>query len=193
MALTARQVVRVLIGDRVKYANKEHLGMGDGVTTTYITDMFPVVSDTVTIFLTGSAQVSGIATLDHDTGKVLFAAAPTNGHNVHIDYNYVALSNDEIDEIMSGVGTGKTLLVAANCCLALAADASRWFSYVMGDKEINKNDVGRKLLELAKEFENKFYTQSSYNNYGVTVATFQDLPSGTPYDGYDTGLSADTE
>ena len=159
MALTARQVVRVLIGDRVKYANKEHLGMGDGVTTTYITDMFPVVSDTVTIFLTGSAQVSGIATLDHDTGKVLFAAAPTNGHNVHIDYNYVALSNDEIDEIMSGVGTGKTLLVAANCCLALAADASRWFSYVMGDKEINKNDVGRKLLELAKEFENKEETK----------------------------------
>ena len=189
MALTARQIVRVHIGDKVKSAVKETLGQGDGTNKTYRSDMFPLVTNTITIYFTGLGQVSAIASVDYDTGKILFAAAPTNGHTIQIDYNYAALSDEEIDEIMSGVGTGKTLLVAANCCLALAADASRWFSYVMGDKEINKNDIGRKLLDLAKEFETKYYRQRDDGNMNITVATFQDLPTGTPYYDYDTGTN----
>jgi len=189
MALTARQIVRVLIGDKKKFAAKEHIGVGDALNKTFQTDMFPIMSDTVTIYYTGVGQVSAIATIDHDTGKILFAAAPGAGNNLHVDYHYYSLSDLEIDEIMSGVGTGNSLLVAANCAMALAADASRWFSYAMGDKQVNKNDIGNKLMRLSEMLEKKYYTQNTQENFNVTVATFADLPTGTPYFGYDSGIA----
>ena len=189
MPLTARQIVRVYIGDKIKSAVQEFVGVGDGVNKMFQTDMFPLVTNTITIFVTGVAAASAAASIDYDTGKLEFAVAPTNGNNLVMTYNYSALTDGEIDEIMSGVGTGKTLLVAANCCLALAADASRWFSYVMGDKEVNKNDIGNKLMKLAEDLENKYYRQRDDNNFNITVATFSDLPTGTPYYGYDSGLN----
>ena len=191
MALTAREHIRVLIGDRKKTAVKENIGTGDGVNKVFRFDMFPVVTDTVTLYLTGSAQASAAATIDHDTGKIQFGTAPGGGHTIHGDYDYHALSDEEIDEIMSGVGTGSAYLVAANCAGALAADASRWFSYAMGDKEINKNDVGRKLMELSRLLENRYYRVRDDSNFDVTIATFADLPTGTPYHDYDTGTSTE--
>jgi len=189
MALTARQIIRILIGDREKVAVKEYVGVGDNANLTFQFDMFPVSSDTVTLYLTGAAQVSAAAAITHDTGKIQFVAAPGAGHTIVANYNYFALSNAEIDEIMSGVGTASTLLVASYCAAALAADASRWFSYVMGDKEINKNDVGRKLLALSQDLEKKFYTRRDDLGIDVTMATFQDLPTGSPYYDYDTGTT----
>ena len=189
MPLTARQIVRVYIGDKIKSAVQEFVGVGDGVNKMFQTDMFPLVTNTITIFVTGVAAASAAASIDFDTGKIEFAVAPTNGNNLVMTYNYSALTDGEIDEIMSGVGTGKTLLVAANCCLALAADASRWFSYVMGDKEVNKNDIGAKLMKLAEDLENKYYRQRDDSNFNITIATLADLPTGTPYYGYDSGLN----
>lgn len=192
MPLTARQIVRVLVGDRKKVAISEYIGLGDGVNKVFQFDMFPVLTDTVTIYLTGSAQASGSYAVDYDTGQLSLTAAATNGHTITANYQYVALSDAEIDEVMSGVGTGKTLLVAANCAAALAADASRWFSYVMGDKEINKNDIGRKLLDLSKELENKYYRQRDDGNFDIMVATLQDA-TGEAYFGYDDNFTATIE
>jgi len=192
MPLTAREIVRVYIGDRVKSAVKENIGVGDGTNKMFQFDMFPIVTDTVTLYLTGSAQLSAAANIDHDTGKIQFTAAVANGATIHSDYNYVSLSDLEIDEIMSGIGTGSLLLVAANCAAALAADASRWFSYVMGDKEVNKNDVGRKLLALSQELEKKYYKQKTENAYDVSLATLQDA-TGEAYFEYDATFTATSE
>lgn len=190
MALTHTQIIRVLIGDRLKTAAKEYVGIGDAVNKTFKFDMYPVVTDTVTIYFTGAAQVSAIATITHDTGKMLFGAAPNAGDTITVDYNYYALSDEEIGELLSG-NTASLFLAASYAAAALAADASRWFSYVMGDKEVNKNDVGRKLLEISKELENKHYKKVTDNEYDATIATFNDEPTGAPYYDYDTGLAVD--
>jgi hypothetical protein len=192
MALTHTEIIRVLVGDRIKSAAKEYVGIGDAVNKTFKFDMFPVVTDTITMYLTGAAQVSAIATYDHDTGRILFANPPGNGHTIAADYYYYALSDEEIGEFLSG-NTASLFLAASYAAAALAADASRWFSYVMGDKEVNKNDVGRKLLELSKELENKHYKKLKDGSYDAMIATFSDDPTGSPYYDYDTGIGVDTD
>lgn len=188
MALTHTEIIRVLVGDRLKTATKEYIGIGDAVNKTFKFDMYPVVTDTVTLYLTGVAAASGDATVTHDTGKILFGGAPANGRTITADYNYYALSEEELGEFLSG-NTASLFLAASYAAAALAADASRWFSYVMGDKEVNKNDVGRKLLELSRELEKKHYSKVKDTSYDATIATFNDDPTGSPYFGYDSGIA----
>jgi hypothetical protein len=192
MALTHTEIIRVLIGDRKKSAAKEYIGIGDAVNKTFKFDMFPVMTDTITVYLTGAAQVSAIATYDHDTGQILFANPPSNGHTIAADYNYNALSDEEIGEFLSG-NTASLFLVASHAALALAADASRWFSYVMGDKEVNKNDIGRKLMDLSEKLEKKHYSLLKDSSYDAMIATFSDDPTGSPYYDYDTGITIDMD
>ena len=180
--------IRTLIADKTKAAVNEVIGEGDGTNRYFQFDMFPLVSAAtanVAIYLTGVTAATNTYTLSGDIGRLTFSAgnAPAGGATIIANYDYNALSSGELTQIESG-HEATPYLVAANACLVLAADASRFFSYTMGDKTVDKRKVASNLLELSKALENRHYTTQSKTQTG-TVFTFKD-GTGLPYDGYST-------
>jgi len=183
--------IRILIADRNKAAVNERVGEGDGVNRYFQFDMFPLVSSVtanVAIFLTGVTAATNTYLLSGDIGRLTFTDgnAPANGATILAHYDYNALSSGEISQIESG-HTSEPYLVAANCCLVLAADASRYFAYTMGDKSVDKRRIANNLLELSKTLENRHYTMQSKNIAGSTFS-FPDT-TGLPYNNFDTAVA----
>ena len=183
--------LRVLIADRNKAAINEVVGEGDGVNRYFQFDMFPLVSSptaNVVIFLTGVTAATNSYTLSGDVGKLTFGAAnaPANGATILAIYDYNALSSGELSQIESGYSTSP-YLAAANACLVLAADATRFFAYTMGDKSVDKRRVADSLINLSKTLENRHYTMQSKNITG-SVFGFNDT-TGLPYYGFDTSVA----
>ena len=190
MPLTSLQYVRVLIGDRAKQAIRENAGKLDGVRRVYQTDLYPVLTGSLVVYNTGVTALTAQYNVDYSVGTITWTStqALTAGETITLDYKYVALADEEVNEIISGVGTGAPFLAAANCLLAIAADYGRLGNYIQGDKEVDKNDVARKLREISADYEERHYKVRDDTNFNATVATFKD-DTGTPYYEYDSGLN----
>jgi len=189
-------LVRLLIGDRPKAATKEIVGEGDAVNKVFQLDMYPIASSpsaVLALFLTGVTAATNTYTISGGVGRITFGAvnAPAAGATIHADYKYVALTDSEITDILSG-HTGEPYLAAANAALVLAADSSRLFMYTMGDKTVDKRKVANNLLELSSSLENRHYTVLDKSSYTGTVFSHTDDIS-TPYYNYDTAVSSSEE
>ena len=185
------QFLRTLIADRNKAAVNEVIGEGDGTNRYFQFDMFPLVSAVtanVAIYLTGVTAATNTYLLSGDVGRLTFSAgnAPANGATILANYDYNALSSGELTQIESG-HEATPYLVAANACLVLAADASRFFAYTMGDKSVDKRRIANNLIELSKTLENRHYTMQSKTIAGTTFS-FPDT-TGLPYSNFDTGVA----
>ena len=190
MALNALGVVRVLIGDRQKKALREVVDKLDGTRRAYQTDLYPVITGSLIVYNTGVTAATAQYNIDYDVGTFTWTSTLTltAGETITSDYKYVALNDEEINEIISGVGTGKPYLCASNRLMAIAADYGRLGSYIQGNKEVNKNDISRKLKDLAESYEKKHYTIRDRESFDIDVATFKD-DTGTPYYDFDTGTN----
>lgn len=185
--------VRLLIGDRAKAAVNENVGEGDGTNRYFQLDMFPIASSpsaVLTIFLTGTTAATNSYTISGGVGRIIFNAGsqPAAGATILANYKYVALTDSEITDILSG-HTGEPYLAAANAALVLVADSSRLFMYTMGDKTVDKRKVASNLLELSKELENRHYGIKDRTQYTGTVFTHSD-ESGSPYEHFDTAIAS---
>jgi len=190
--LADADTVRLLIGDREKQAVNEDFGQGDGSNNHFQLSMYPLITEntgTLTILLTGTTAVTNTYTISGAVGHITFSTGnePANGATLLGSYRYVALTTAEIADILSG-HTGSPYLAAANAAMVLAADASRLFSYAMGDKSVDKRRVANNLIELSKELENKHYGLKEIGSYTADVITFKD-DTGTYYDEYDTAVA----
>lgn len=182
--------MRLLIGDRVKAATNEIVGEGDGVNRTFQLDMYPIASAPTAVLLllnTGVTAATNSYTISGGVGRITFNAFLTGGNTLLANYKYVALTDSEIIDILSG-HTAHPYLAAANAALVLAADASRLFAYTMGDKSVDKRKVASNLIELSKELENRHYRIRDDSNFDGTIFTMKD-DSGTPYAGFDSAVA----
>lgn len=187
---TDEQTVRTLIGDNKKCALNERVGVGDGTNKYFKLDMFPVVSSptaSVIILVTGVAATTATTTFDEALGRVTFTVAPSAGDNILATYEYHALSSGEISDFLSGL-TGSPKLAASNAALALAGNASKLFSYTMGEKSVDKKKVAQNLLALSKQLKEQHFELKANANYGSQVFTMKDN-TGTPYEGYDSAVA----
>jgi len=80
---------------------------------------------------------------------------------------------------------GGVLLAAAYAARGIAANAARWFSYSQGNKFVNKDNIAKKMLDLADSLEKSYENNISLASTTVTVMSFND--SGSAFEGYDTG------
>lgn len=185
-------LVRLLIGDRNKVAVNEIVGEGDNTNRYFQLDMYPVASTPtaiLTLFLTGVTAATNTYIISGGVGRVTFnvGSTPAAGATILANYKYVALTDSEIIDILSG-HTGEPYLAAANAALVLAADSSRLFMYTMGDKTVDKRRIASNLIELSQELEKRHYNILDRSNYTGTVFTHTD-DTGTPYYSYDTAVA----
>src|SRR3990167_5012885 len=152
--------------------------------------MYPLASaPTATLVLlnTGVTAATNTYTISGGVGRITLTAFLTAGNTLLANYKYVALTDSEITDILSG-HTGEPYLAAANAALVLAADASRLFAYTMGDKSVDKRKVASNLIELSKELENRHYRIRDDTNFDGTVFSFKD-DTGTPFSSYDSAVA----
>jgi hypothetical protein len=181
-------LIRVLVGDKRKAAVNEPFGEGDGTNRRFQLDMFPLASSptsTLAIFLTGVTAATNSYVVSGDVGRVTFnvGSEPAQDAQMVASYEYFAISSGDISNILSGL-TATPYLAASRVALALAADASRFFAYTMGDKSVDKRKVAENLRLLSKDLKDTHFEVIEDQNYTATVFTFKDN-SGTPFHGYD--------
>src|SRR3990167_1847028 len=189
MPLTGTERLRSLIGDMRKAAIQEDVARGDGATTDFQLDMFPVQTASLSVFNTGTL-VSATVSLGLGTFS-LTGSAPAAGNVILATYNYFALAEDECQSIIdsvSGIAGDRLLLAAAIGCRAIAANYARFFAYTQGSKSVDKNQQAKKLMDLAESYEKAYQNSVTIGSpTTITVATFDD--SGTAFDEYDTATA----
>lgn len=184
MPLSSINAVRSLIGDNDKSAINEDVSRGDGVSTQFQLDMFPVRTGSFSVFVTGVAKPS--ATCIIALGVIdLTGSAPPGGDVIVATYQYNALSDQEIQACIDIASAGGNLLAASYACRGLAGNYARFFSYTQGNKSVNKDNLSKKLLDLAESYEDAYENNIKLAGLTVTVMRFDD--SGTAFDGFDTG------
>ena len=74
----------------------EAVGTGDGATTEFLLDNYPVKSGSLTVYVDGVAKTEGTDyNVDYNTGKITFTSAPANGASITADYTYYKGSTSE--------------------------------------------------------------------------------------------------
>jgi len=74
----------------------EAVGTGDGSTTEFLLDFYPVKSGSLTVYVDGVAKTEGTDyTVDYNTGKITFTTAPAAGASITADYIYYKGSKSE--------------------------------------------------------------------------------------------------
>lgn len=183
-------LIRLLIGDRVKAAVNENVGAGDGGNLNFQVDMFPLASSptaTLEVRVSGAIIAASNWDISGDVGKLTFLSAPTAGADILASYEYFALTSGEITDILSGL-TATPYIAASRAALVLAADNSRLFSYSMGDKSVDKRRISSELRELSKDLENSHFTVKGKVDYNTKIWTFKDN-SNTVYVNYDSAVA----
>lgn len=186
MPLGSIDQVRTLIGDMNKSAVNEAVSNGDGFTTIFQLDMFPVRTGSLTFYKTGSAVGSASVNLVLGTVDVT-GSAPLPGDKLVATYQYNALSDQEIDFVISLASAAGSMLAASFAARSLAGNYARFFSYTQGDKSVNKDNLADKFLALAESLEDAY--EKGIKLAGMTVTPIRFDDSGTVFDGYDTGSS----
>lgn len=189
MPLSSIDRVRSLIGDMNKSAVNEDVSRGDGATTVFQLDMFPVRTGSLTIYVTGVAKPSATSTPTLGTFD-LTGSAPAQGDMIVATYQYNTLSDDEIQstiDTVSGTIGDHILLAASIAARGLAGNYARFFAYTQGDKSVNKDKLADKLISLAESLQEAYTTTITNGNWNMTKATGDS--SGTAFDGYDTASS----
>ena len=185
MPLGTIDSVRTLVGDMNKSAVNEAVANGDGATTLFQLDMFPVRTGSLTWYKSGT---STSATYNLVLGTVdVTGSAPAAGDVVLATYQYNALSDQEIQSYIDLASAAGSLLAASYAARALAGNAARYFSYTQGQKSVNKDNLSAKFLRLAESLETA-YENNMKSLFNMRMAT--DDASGTFFENYDTGLAS---
>lgn len=108
--MTTEVILKALPGTRVTSANKpvvvpaEYVGSGDGTTTTFTLDYFPVVAGTERIYVDGVLQTPGTAySINNATGQITFTTAPAAGEAITASYTYESGTGTQDEITSSGV------------------------------------------------------------------------------------------
>ena len=80
---------------------------GDNATLLFVTKYQPLIANSYTIKIDGSAQVEDTDyTIDQDNGEILFTSAPASGaDNVTADYKYAKFRDEDYFEMIENAFT----------------------------------------------------------------------------------------
>ena len=181
MPLGTIDTVRTLVGDMNKSAINEAVANGDGSTTLFQLDMFPVRTGSITFYKSGTAVGSAITNLVLGTVDVT-GSAPLAGDKLVATYQFNALSDQEIEFYLSLASGASAILAASFACRAIAGNYARFFTYTQGDKSVNKDGLSEKLMRMAESYED--LAGGKLFGFNLTTMAFGEI--GTAFEGYDT-------
>jgi len=152
MALTDLERLRLQIQDRPRLALRESLDVGDGVTTTFLTQLHPVLADSETVLVNGVVQEAGTDyTLIGALGALEFTTAPGSGLPVACTYQWAAFSDVELEDLLERYATVRRAAIAA--LEMLLADTDRFLKYTFGQESVDRSATREGLEKLLERLE----------------------------------------
>ncbi|HNT74394.1 MAG TPA: hypothetical protein PKH77_05175 [Anaerolineae bacterium] len=152
MALSDLERLRLQIQDRPRLALRESLDVGDGITTTFLTQLHPVLDGSETVLVNGVPQVAGINyTFTYALGAIEFVVAPGSGHPVVCTYQWAAFSDAELEDLLEQYATVRRAAIAA--LEILLADTERFIKYTFGQESVDRSATREGLERLLDRLE----------------------------------------
>lgn len=138
--------IRVLIGDIAEFDRQT--ATGDGASTKYQVTSYPIITDSDSVTVGGTAKTRGTDyTVDVERGVITFTTAPSNAAAVVIFYNYAQLSDESINALV--VLKDDTYAAAAMAAESLAAKYARISDLKVGDLSISYSQRAKDYREMA--------------------------------------------
>jgi len=144
MALTDLERLRLAIADRPRVALREQVGVGDGVSTQFQTQLFPVVDTSETVLVNGVP--SAAYALDAATGVLTFTSAPLSEAQIVATYSWSVFSDAELQDLLDqGVSVPRAAIQAI---MWLLADSERFLKYTFGQESVDRSEAREGLERL---------------------------------------------
>jgi hypothetical protein len=150
--MSERDELRRLIQDLPKLEVRKHVGYGDGTRKAFVLPRKPVLAYGLQVFIDGSEQTPDEDyMLDLETGGVTFSAAPSTDEEITATYHFVALSDAELDSVLSR-NPGSVYLAASEALQMILAGRGRLINFAKGDANVDTRAVRKDLMALAEHY-----------------------------------------
>jgi hypothetical protein len=150
--MATTEELRLKILDRPQVVLDERVGTGDGSNTVFQLRHVPVMADSQTVRVGGTAKTEGVDyTLDDSSGKLVFLQAPDEGDEITASYDFAAFTDSELQAFLDSAG-GNVALAAGEALTTLIADRSRLVTWSKGDARMDFDRLRRDLADVARRF-----------------------------------------
>lgn len=152
MTLTDLARLRLKINDRRRVTLRETVGLGDGGSTRYQTQMHPVAVDSEEVSVAGTFQTPTTDyTIDTDLGLLTFTSPPASGEEVVVSYQWSAFSDAELEDFLDRyANVTRAAIVALE---AILADYDRFIKYTFGQESVDRSAAHKTISDLLDRLE----------------------------------------
>ena len=150
MALSALERLRLAIADRPRVALREQVGLGDGLRTTFQTQLSPLEEASETVLI-NEVPTSGYA-IHYPTGVLEFTNPPLSAEVILITYRWTAFSNAELGDLLDRFDLRRAAIQALEWLLA---DSERFMKYTFGQESVDRGAAREGLLKLLERLESQ--------------------------------------
>lgn len=150
MALSALERLRLAVADRARVALREQIGLGDGLRTTFQTQLSPVVSSSETVLINETPTAA--YTIDDATGVIEFTSAPAINAALLVTYLWTTFSDDELQDLLDRFGLRRATTQALEWLLA---DTERFMKYTFGQESVDRAAARDNLLALLERLDSQ--------------------------------------
>lgn len=162
MPYTNLQILRKELADEHRTATDYE--EGDANTKVFQLAHKHIKTDSYSVYVNSSVKQDGVDyNIDKDGGVITFENAPPLNHDILIDYQYSAFTDEELTEWLNMLGSVGRAKV--KCLEILLMDAARRFDYQTGQSKMSPSQVFKQIKEMLEMATG----QSNNQSYGGAV------------------------
>lgn len=138
MSLSNLAYIRLRLSIPHRLVLREDLGVGDGTTKKYQTQLWPIIAETETIRVDGVEQTRTTDyTIDNDTGLVTFNVAPATDDVIDADYKWSVFSDVQVNGLLARYND-QVIPVLKDLVDALLANSDLFIKYTTGMESVDR-------------------------------------------------------
>jgi hypothetical protein len=190
MALTDLQYIRLTLNLPHRVILRESLGTGDGASTKFNTQLWPIIAESETVRVGGVVKTrDSDYSIDNDLGLIIFTVAPGDGLAIDTDYKWSVFSDAKIEGLLERYND-QVNPTMRDLVRALIANSDLFIKYTTGMESVDRSKALDALKTLYAELQEEpagaaaqsvVWVQSDVDTYERDVA-WEPFISSTPAD-----------
>ena len=150
---TDLQYIRLTLNLPYHMILRESLGTGDGASTRYQTQLWPIIAESETIRVSGVVQARNVDyTIENDLGLVTFTVAPSDGLSIDADYKWSVFSDVQITDLLARYNE-QVRPAMRDLVMALLANSDLFIKYTVGMESVDRTKALDALQKLYSELK----------------------------------------
>lgn len=151
MAISDLAYIRLILSVPHRIVLAEELGTGDGTIKKYKTQLWPIIAESETIRVDGTAKTRTTDyAIDNDLGLITFVVAPPDGEVVDADYTWSVFSDVQIEGLLTKFNDS-VITVLKSLIRALLANTDLFIKYTTGMESVDRSAALTALQSLLED------------------------------------------